>query len=60
MVAPDASAAIHEIVLAIHARIPLATLATMLHAFPSTSRALGGLYADAIAQLRGEPERVPK
>jgi pyruvate/2-oxoglutarate dehydrogenase complex dihydrolipoamide dehydrogenase (E3) component len=59
MVAPDASAAIHEIVLAIQARIALATLGTMLHAFPSTSRALGGLYADAIEQLRSEPEVVP-
>jgi hypothetical protein len=25
----------------------------MLHAFPSTSRAFDGLYADALKQLRG-------
>jgi pyruvate/2-oxoglutarate dehydrogenase complex dihydrolipoamide dehydrogenase (E3) component len=57
IVAPDASAAIHEIVLAIQARIPITTLAGMLHAFPSTSRALDGLYADALGQLTGQ--RVP-
>ena len=56
VVAPDASAAIHEVVLAIQARIPIATLATMLHAFPSTSRAFDGLYADALKQLRPQPE----
>lgn len=52
--APDASAAIHEAVLAIQARIPIATLASTIHAFPTTSRAFGGLFADAIKQLRGE------
>jgi pyruvate/2-oxoglutarate dehydrogenase complex dihydrolipoamide dehydrogenase (E3) component len=55
VVAPDASAAIHEVVLAIHARIPIPALAGMLHAFPSTSRAFDGLYADALKTLRGEP-----
>ncbi len=54
VVAPDASAAIHEVVLAIQARIPIPALAEMLHAFPSTSRAFNGLYADALRQLRGE------
>jgi pyruvate/2-oxoglutarate dehydrogenase complex dihydrolipoamide dehydrogenase (E3) component len=54
VVAPDASAAIHEVVLAIQARIPIATLAGMLHAFPSTSRAFNGLYAEALAQLTGQ------
>jgi dihydrolipoamide dehydrogenase len=57
VVAPDASAAIHEIVLAIQARIPVATLAGMLHAFPSTSRAFDGLYAEALGRLTGQ--RVP-
>ena len=53
VVAPDASAAIHEVVLAVQARIPIPVLAGMLHAFPSTSRAFDGLYADALKQLRG-------
>jgi pyruvate/2-oxoglutarate dehydrogenase complex dihydrolipoamide dehydrogenase (E3) component len=53
VVAPDASAAIHEAVLAIQARIPIPTLTGMLHAFPSTSRAFDGLYADALKQLCG-------
>ena len=56
IVAPDASAAIHEIVLAIVARVPIETLATMLHAFPSTSRAFDGLFASASEKLRCEPE----
>jgi pyruvate/2-oxoglutarate dehydrogenase complex dihydrolipoamide dehydrogenase (E3) component len=55
VVAPDASAAIHEAVLAIHARIPIPALAGMLHAFPSTSRAFDGLYADALKQLVAAP-----
>jgi pyruvate/2-oxoglutarate dehydrogenase complex dihydrolipoamide dehydrogenase (E3) component len=48
---PDASAAIHECVVAIQARIPMDTLAASFHAFPSTSRILDGLYADAIREL---------
>jgi dihydrolipoamide dehydrogenase len=55
IVAPDASAAIHEVVLAMYARIPMPALAGMLHAFPATSRSFDGLYADALKQLRGEP-----
>lgn len=57
VVAPDASAAIHEVVLAIQARVPIATLATMIHAFPSTSRAFGGLFAEAAQQLGAGPQR---
>jgi pyruvate/2-oxoglutarate dehydrogenase complex dihydrolipoamide dehydrogenase (E3) component len=57
VVAPDASAAIHEVVLAIQARVPIATLATMIHAFPSTSRAFGGLFAEAAEQLAAGPQR---
>jgi pyruvate/2-oxoglutarate dehydrogenase complex dihydrolipoamide dehydrogenase (E3) component len=56
VVAPDASAAIHEPVLAIQARIPVPTLAGMLHAFPSTSRSFDGLYADALKRLSGRPQ----
>jgi pyruvate/2-oxoglutarate dehydrogenase complex dihydrolipoamide dehydrogenase (E3) component len=55
VVAPDASAAIHEVVLAIHALVPVPTLAAMLHGFPTTSRAFDGLYAEALKALRGTP-----
>ena len=51
--APDASAAIHECVLAIRARVPIDVLADTIHAFPSTSRALNGMFADAARQLAG-------
>ncbi|MBI2781743.1 MAG: NAD(P)/FAD-dependent oxidoreductase [Chloroflexi bacterium] len=47
MACPDASAAIHECVLAIRARVPVEVLADTIHAFPSTSRILNGLFADA-------------
>jgi pyruvate/2-oxoglutarate dehydrogenase complex dihydrolipoamide dehydrogenase (E3) component len=51
MACPDASAAIHECVLAIQARVPIDVLAQTIHAFPSTSRMLNGLFADARKQL---------
>jgi pyruvate/2-oxoglutarate dehydrogenase complex dihydrolipoamide dehydrogenase (E3) component len=47
MACPDASAAIHECVLAIKARVPIDVLADTIHAFPSTSRILNGLFHDA-------------
>jgi dihydrolipoamide dehydrogenase len=47
MACPDASAAIHECVLAIQARVPIDVLAETIHAFPSTSRILNGLFTDA-------------
>ena len=47
MACPDASAAIHECVLAIRARVPIEVLADTIHAFPSTSRILNGLFHDA-------------
>jgi pyruvate/2-oxoglutarate dehydrogenase complex dihydrolipoamide dehydrogenase (E3) component len=47
MACPDASAAIHECVLAIRARVPIEVLADTIHAFPSTSRILNGLFGDA-------------
>ncbi len=59
IVAPDASAAIHELVLAIQARIPIATLAGMLHAFPSTSRAFDGLFGEAYQKLGLESRAAP-
>lgn len=48
---PDASAALHECVLAIQARVPVAVLAATIHAFPSTSRIFNGLFADALREL---------
>ena len=51
MACPDASAAIHECVLAIRARVPVEVLADTIHAFPSTSRILNGLFADAAREL---------
>jgi dihydrolipoamide dehydrogenase len=55
---PDASAAIHECVLAIQARVKVEVLAETIHAFPSTSRIFNGLFSDAAKQLampNGEP-----
>ena len=51
MACPDASAAIHECVLAIRARVPVSVLADTIHAFPSTSRILNGLFAEAAREL---------
>jgi dihydrolipoamide dehydrogenase len=51
MATPDASAAIHECVLAIKAHVPVDVLAETIHAFPSTSRILNGLFADARREL---------
>ncbi len=51
MACPDASAAIHECVLAIRARIKVDLLAETIHAFPSTSRIFNGLFAEARAKL---------
>jgi pyruvate/2-oxoglutarate dehydrogenase complex dihydrolipoamide dehydrogenase (E3) component len=52
MACPDASAAIHECVLAIKTRTPIDVLAETIHAFPSTSRILNGLFTDARRALR--------
>ena len=51
MACPDASAAIHECVLAIRARVKVDLLAETIHAFPSTSRILNGLFAEARGRL---------
>jgi pyruvate/2-oxoglutarate dehydrogenase complex dihydrolipoamide dehydrogenase (E3) component len=48
---PDASAAIHECVLAIKAHVTVDLLAETIHAFPSTSRIFSGLFADALREL---------
>jgi pyruvate/2-oxoglutarate dehydrogenase complex dihydrolipoamide dehydrogenase (E3) component len=57
MAGPDASAAIHECVLAIQARVSVDVLAETIHAFPSTSRILNGLFPDALREL-DEPGSV--
>src|SRR5438105_5712919 len=49
---PSASEAIHDAVLAIKLRVPLETLAQTIHAFPTVSRVLGGLYAKAALACR--------
>ncbi len=51
---PDASAVIHECVLALKTRVPIDVLAETIHAFPSTSRILNGLFADARRELDGK------
>jgi pyruvate/2-oxoglutarate dehydrogenase complex dihydrolipoamide dehydrogenase (E3) component len=54
---PDASAAMHECVLAIQARVKVEILAETIHAFPSTSRIFNGLFADAAKEL-ATPDRA--
>jgi pyruvate/2-oxoglutarate dehydrogenase complex dihydrolipoamide dehydrogenase (E3) component len=49
---PAASEAIHEAVLAIKLRTPIALLAQTIHAFPTVSRAMGGLFVKADLALR--------
>jgi len=51
MACTDASAAIHECVLAIKAHVTVDVLAETIHAFPSTSRILNGLFADGLHEL---------
>jgi dihydrolipoamide dehydrogenase len=54
---PDASAAIHECVVAIKAHVTIDVLADTIHAFPSTSRIFNGLFADALRELEKTPAR---
>ena len=49
---PAASEAIHEAVLAIKQRTPISVLAETIHAFPTVSRVMGGLFAKADLALR--------
>jgi pyruvate/2-oxoglutarate dehydrogenase complex dihydrolipoamide dehydrogenase (E3) component len=51
MACPDASAAIHECVVAIKARLPIEVLADTIHAFPSTSRVFNELFSNALGKL---------
>jgi pyruvate/2-oxoglutarate dehydrogenase complex dihydrolipoamide dehydrogenase (E3) component len=48
---PAASEVIHEAVLAIKTRTPLDILADTLHAFPTSARVLGSLFAEAQRSL---------
>jgi len=48
---PAASEVIHEAVLAIKTRTPLDVLADTIHAFPTTARVMGGLFAQALRRL---------
>ncbi len=48
---PGSSEAIHEAVLAVKTRTPLAVLADTIHAFPTTARAMGLLFAQADREL---------
>jgi pyruvate/2-oxoglutarate dehydrogenase complex dihydrolipoamide dehydrogenase (E3) component len=57
MATPDASAAIHECVVAIKAHLTIDVLAETIHAFPSTSRIFNGLFADARREL--DKDRAP-
>jgi dihydrolipoamide dehydrogenase len=56
MAAPDASAAIHECVVAIKAHVKVELLADTIHAVPSTSRIFNGLFDDARRMLAGTRE----
>ena len=48
---PAVSEAIHECVLAIRARVPLAVLADTIHAFPTVARVLGTAFIEADRDL---------
>ncbi|MEO6349201.1 MAG: NAD(P)/FAD-dependent oxidoreductase, partial [Candidatus Limnocylindrales bacterium] len=52
---PAASEVIHEAVLAIKARVTLDVLADTIHAFPTTARVMGGLFAQALGRLDEQP-----
>jgi dihydrolipoamide dehydrogenase len=52
---PAASEVIHEAVLAIKTRTTLDVLADTIHAFPTTARAMGGLFAQAVGTLDTAP-----
>jgi len=49
---PAASEAIHEAVLAIKLRTPISLLAQTIHAFPTVTRVMGGIFAKADLALR--------
>jgi hypothetical protein len=51
---PGASEAIHEAVLAIKTGTAIDVLADTIHAFPTTSRVMGGLFTQAARRLDAE------
>jgi pyruvate/2-oxoglutarate dehydrogenase complex dihydrolipoamide dehydrogenase (E3) component len=51
MAGPAVSEAIHEAVLAVKLRTPIAVLADTIHAFPTVSRVLGSLFITADKEL---------
>jgi pyruvate/2-oxoglutarate dehydrogenase complex dihydrolipoamide dehydrogenase (E3) component len=53
MAGPGATEAIHEAVLAVKLRLPLATLEDTIHAFPTMARTFGYLCAQAAHELTG-------
>lgn len=48
---PAASEVIHEAVLAVKTQVAIDVLADTIHAFPTTARVMGGLFASALARL---------
>jgi pyruvate/2-oxoglutarate dehydrogenase complex dihydrolipoamide dehydrogenase (E3) component len=48
---PGASETIHEAVLAVKLQVPLHILADTLHAFPTTARVMGNLFAEVAREL---------
>jgi dihydrolipoamide dehydrogenase len=48
---PGASETIHEAVLAIRTQTTMDVLADTIHAFPTTARAMGGLFTQALRRL---------
>ena len=55
---PAASEVIHEAVLAIKARVPVAVLADTIHAVPTTARVMGGLFTSAARRLASKAEEA--
>jgi pyruvate/2-oxoglutarate dehydrogenase complex dihydrolipoamide dehydrogenase (E3) component len=51
---PGATEAIHEAVLAVKTRVPVAVLADTIHAFPTTARVLGTAFGRAAQALGGD------
>jgi len=50
---PGASELIHEAVLAVKLRVPLAQLADTIHAFPTVGRVMGNLFVQVYRELEG-------
>jgi pyruvate/2-oxoglutarate dehydrogenase complex dihydrolipoamide dehydrogenase (E3) component len=53
---PAASEVIHEAVLAVKLQVPLHILADTLHAFPTTARVMGTLFAELARELEPSSE----